>query len=99
VIWGIVIPVALLVAAVGVWLLLRDTSPRPPGPPARHRDPGRRARRRDPRDFPVVPDEAPRPASGDLPLTPESDETLFSTAVENKPDEDPGDEPPPEEDK
>ena len=37
----IVILVALLVAAVGVWLILRDTTPKPPPPPGRHRRPAR----------------------------------------------------------
>jgi hypothetical protein len=51
------------VAAVGVWLLLRDASPQPPG---QHRDSGR-ARRRDPRDFPLTPDDEEPPTGGDLP--------------------------------
>jgi hypothetical protein len=74
-IWGVVLVVAFLVAAVGVWLLLRDTSPQPPGPPARHRDSGR-ARRRHPRDLPLAPDEEDRPTSGDLPLEADPDGEL-----------------------
>ena len=61
--WGVVIVVALLVAAIGVWLLLRDASPQPPG---QHRDHGR-ARRRDPRDLPLTPDDEEPPTTGDLP--------------------------------
>jgi hypothetical protein len=53
VIWTIVITAAALAVAAGVWLLLRDARPRPPG---QHRGSGR-ARRRDPRDFPLTPDE------------------------------------------
>jgi hypothetical protein len=42
-IWIVVISTALVLVAVGVWFLLRDASPQPPG---QHRRP----RRRDPHD-------------------------------------------------
>jgi hypothetical protein len=65
---GVILPIALLAVAIGTYLLLRDTTPRPPG---RHRltkpttlpSPGR-----DPHDIPLVPDDAPAPdtdADGD----------------------------------
>jgi hypothetical protein len=53
-VWGILVPIALVALAVGVWLLLRD--PTPPSPPGRHRRPPR-----DPHDQPIVPDEEPPP--------------------------------------
>jgi hypothetical protein len=63
VIWVIVISAAAVLVVIGVWLLLRDASPQPPG---QHRGPGR-ARRRDPRDFPLTPDHEEPPTTGDLP--------------------------------
>jgi hypothetical protein len=51
---GIVVPIALLGIAVGIWLLLRDTGT--PPPPGRHRRP-----RRDPHDQPIVPDDQDPP--------------------------------------
>ncbi len=41
--WGIIITAALLLIVIGLWLLLRDATPQPPG---QHRRP----RRRDPHD-------------------------------------------------
>jgi hypothetical protein len=55
VIWTIVITAAALAVAVGVWLLLRDASPQPPG---QHRGSGH-ARRRDPHDPVIRDDEEP----------------------------------------
>jgi hypothetical protein len=52
----IVVALALVVGAVGLWLLLRDASPQSPG---EHRGPGRGARR-DPHD-PVIRDDEPPP--------------------------------------
>ena len=48
-IWVIVITAGAVLVVIGVWLLLRDASPKPPG---QHRGSGR-ARRRDLRDFPL----------------------------------------------
>ena len=50
--WGAVIVAALILIAIGVWLLLRDT-PLPP-PPGRHRP-----ERRDPHDPIRQDDEEP----------------------------------------
>jgi hypothetical protein len=52
--WAIVLPVALVTVAVGVWLLLRDTGT--PPPPGRHLRPPR-----DPHDQPIVPDDEEPP--------------------------------------
>jgi hypothetical protein len=38
--WGVVIVVALIVAGIGIWLLLRDTPPSTP--PGRHQRPSKR---------------------------------------------------------
>ena len=54
-IWVIVISVAAALVVIGVWLLLRDASPQPPG---QHRGSGR-ARRRDPHDQIRRDDEEP----------------------------------------
>ena len=51
---GILVPIALVALAVGVWLLLRDSNP--PKPPGRHRQPPR-----DPNDQPIVPDDVEPP--------------------------------------
>jgi hypothetical protein len=53
-VWGVVIVAALLLVAVGVWLLLRRANPH-----GQHRGSGR-ARRRDPHD-PVIRDDEPPP--------------------------------------
>ena len=54
-IWVIVISAAAVLVVIGVWLLLRDASPQPPG---QHRGSGR-ARRRDPHDPIRQDDEEP----------------------------------------
>jgi len=52
--WAIVVPIALVALAVGVWLLLRDTAP--PSTPGRHRRP-----LRDPHDQRIVRDDEEPP--------------------------------------
>ena len=59
-VWVIVISAAAVLVVIGVWLVLRDASPQPPG---QHRGPGR-ARRRDPHD-PIRQDDEEPPAQDD----------------------------------
>ena len=58
--WGIVAIAALAVLGVAAWLLLHDTTPRPPG---RHE-----RSKRTPQE-PIHGDDEPPPENGDLPMT------------------------------
>ncbi len=59
--WGAVIVAALILIAIGVWLLTRDTPP--PPLPGRHRQPPR-----DPHD-PIRQDDEEPPEQGDPPTS------------------------------